>query len=106
MSELIKDPESTSEQRTERLDLRATATERKEIVGRAKLSGVSVSDYLRTAALQATIKPPRPPEERKALVGVANNLNQLVRLANSGHDVREWGPRLHVLLAQLDRYFS
>ena len=51
---------------------------------KAMLAGVNISDYMRQMALFGQVKTRWTEEERglfKALVGMANDLNQLVRMA-------------------------
>lgn len=84
---------------------RATEDEKKKIEANAKKAGLDVSDFLRRLGMETEIKPPLPPDERRLLVGIANNLNQVARRANSGHTESEWLPQLHLMLKRLDEYF-
>ena len=68
----------------ERIELRVSATDKRAIAAKAKRAGLSVGDYMRRAALGKTIVERVPPELRRQLGAAGNNLNQLVRLANSG----------------------
>lgn len=65
--------------------IRMTATERFQIDTKAKAAGMRSSSWIRAAAKSARIVPRLTAEERKIiwmLVGLANNLNQLAKLAH------------------------
>lgn len=75
---------------SERLDRRVTVKfielDYKGLKRRAKQANISLSEYIRSASMNAKIKPRLTQEENKAvrsLIGIATNLNQLARLANS-----------------------
>ncbi|MDX5482653.1 MAG: plasmid mobilization relaxosome protein MobC, partial [Hymenobacteraceae bacterium] len=67
------------------LVVRVTDTERLLITGKAREAGISLSAWFRAAAKRATIVARLRPEEAatlRMLSGLANNLNQLTRLAH------------------------
>lgn len=67
------------------LMVRLTPTERIIIVNKAKKAGLKPSEWFRKAARSATITPRISPEEMasiRSLAGMANNLNQLTKLAH------------------------
>src|ERR1035437_6092457 len=71
--------------RSKFLMVRMTATEKLLIEGRAKKAGLTPSEWFRQAAKSAQIIPRLSPAEisyLNVLTGMANNLNQLTRLAH------------------------
>lgn len=65
--------------------IRMTATERFQIDSKAKAAGMRASTWIRTSAKSAKIVPRLTAEERRilwVLSGLANNLNQLTKLAH------------------------
>jgi len=65
--------------------IRMTATERFQINSKAKAAGMRPSSWIRAAAKSAKIVPRLTVEERRILwmlAELANNLNQLVKLAH------------------------
>jgi hypothetical protein len=65
--------------------IRMTATERFQINSKAKVAGMRPSTWIRSAAKSAKIVPRLTAEERRILwmlAELANNLNQLVKLAH------------------------
>jgi len=65
--------------------IRMTATERFQIDAKAKAAGMRSSTWIRTSAKSAKIVPRLTAEERRILwmlAGLANNLNQLTKLAH------------------------
>lgn len=68
------------------LVVRLTPIERLVISGKAKQAGMRITEWFRTAAKNAVIKPRFSKEDAAylhTLSGMANNLNQLTRLAHS-----------------------
>lgn len=68
------------------LVVRITPTERLLIAGRAREAGIRISDWFRQAARSATVMPRLSKEEAtylRTLSGMANNLNQLTKLAHT-----------------------
>ena len=66
--------------------IRLTATEKLLIEGRAKDAGMKPSEWFRKAAKSAKIVPRLQPQEvelLKQFEGMANNLNQIAKQANS-----------------------
>lgn len=71
--------------RSHTLVVRVTDTERLLITGKAIEAGLSLSAWFRAAAKKAVVMARLRPEEAatlRMLSGLANNLNQLVRLAH------------------------
>ncbi|MGJ1194254.1 plasmid mobilization protein [Sphingobacterium siyangense] len=69
------------------LVVRITPTERLAIAGKARNAGMRISDWFRQSAKVAVIKPRLSTEETsylRTLSGMANNLNQLTKLAHKG----------------------
>ena len=67
------------------LSVRMTKIERIRIDGKAKKAGLSPTEWFRQAAKSAQVTPRLSPAEIKhlgMLAGLANNLNQLTRLAH------------------------
>ncbi|RXF67913.1 plasmid mobilization protein [Arcticibacter tournemirensis] len=68
------------------LVVRLTPTERLVISGKAKQAGMRITEWFRTSAKNAVIKPRFSKEDAaylRTLSGMANNLNQLTRLAHT-----------------------
>ena len=68
------------------LMVRLTATEKLLIEGRARDAGIKPSEWFRKAAKSAKIVPRLQPQEvelLKHIGGMANNLNQIAKQANS-----------------------
>ncbi|WP_051293357.1 plasmid mobilization protein [Olivibacter sitiensis] len=68
------------------LVVRMTPTERLVVAGKARNAGMRISDWFRRAAKVAVIKPRLSKEETgylRTLSGMANNLNQLTKLAHT-----------------------
>jgi hypothetical protein len=63
---------------------RVTQDEAEKIAAKAAKAGLTWSEYCRRAALDKTINEKVPASFRLQLVGAANNLNQLTRLAHAG----------------------
>lgn len=78
-----------NEQRSVQNKQRYTQAEIDYIGLMAERAGLTVSEFIRRAALKIAIQPPRPSEEREALhelgrIGV--NLNQIARAFNRGRE--------------------
>jgi hypothetical protein len=84
---LSADPAPNSQEKASKeahINLRIAATDKRIIEGKARRAGLSVADYMRRAALGKTIVERVPPELRKELGTVGNNLNQLTLIAHAG----------------------
>jgi len=69
------------------LVVRLTPTERLAIESRAKSAGMVISEWFRKTTRMAVIRPRLSKEEAshlRTLSGMANNLNQLTKLAHTG----------------------
>ncbi|MBK1442567.1 plasmid mobilization relaxosome protein MobC [Parapedobacter sp. ISTM3] len=69
------------------LVVRLTPTERLAIANRAKSAGMVISEWFRKTARTAVVRPRLSKEEAshlRTLSGMANNLNQLTKLAHTG----------------------
>lgn len=69
------------------LVVRITPTERLAIAGKARNAGMRISDWFRQSAKTSEIRPRLSKEETgylRTLSGMANNLNQLTKLAHQG----------------------
>ncbi|MBM7061058.1 plasmid mobilization relaxosome protein MobC [Pseudomonas sp. UL073] len=99
-------------QKTARLSLRITPSDKKIITARARELRLSVTDWLLRAALDREIVPPRSvwdAESINQLARIGNNLNQLAYWANTGvfvddsslHDI---AVELRALRALLDDF--
>ena len=99
--------EATAEKvnRNKVVPIRVTTAEKQKIEYNAGRAGLDTSEFLRRLGTETELKPPLSPEERRLLIGITNNLNQVVRRANSGHSEAEWLPQLQSLLTRLDEYF-
>lgn len=77
---------SRVEKRSEIFTIKCTPMEKHTIKGKAKISGIKPAEYIRECAINGTIKPRLTFEEVKhirVLSGIANNLNQLAKSANT-----------------------
>ena len=61
---------------------RASTEEQKQIEAKAKVAGLTVSEYVRRVATGQAVAERLPGELRQVITGVANNLNQLTRYAH------------------------
>ncbi len=61
---------------------RASTTDKKHIEDKAKVAGLTVSEYVRRVAIGQSMQERLPADLRQVIVGVANNLNQLTRYAH------------------------
>ena len=72
--------------KSETLMVRVTLPELMAIREKARLAGVTTSEWFRRAAREAQVVPRLSPEEMgylRSLSGLANNLNQLTKLAHT-----------------------
>lgn len=84
-----------------RLEVRVSAADKIRIEERAKLSGWSLSEYTRKMLLDGEIIL-IDPADRRQIVGLSNNLNQLTRRANAqGFEPTETENQLRDLLEEL-----
>lgn len=79
-----------SRKKTERIHLRVSELEKSQLNTLAESANLSLSDFVVKVGLGIAISAPRPTIEKEAvqeLARIGNNLNQIVRVANSGGDV-------------------
>jgi hypothetical protein len=97
--------------REQDIRVRLTATERFHIESKSKSAGMRISDWFRTAAKAARVVPRLNPEDRSILhmlTGMANNLNQLTKLAHVG-GILSLAKKCNELLNEIDeaiKYFN
>lgn len=76
----------TMRYRNIRISLRLNESENNHLMRQVRMSGLKIEPFLRSLIVGHIIKP-RPPEEWPELVrqvsAIGNNINQLVRVANS-----------------------
>ncbi|WP_367187601.1 plasmid mobilization relaxosome protein MobC [Henriciella sp.] len=99
---------SPSDRRSDQLNIALSPSERATIEDRAVRTGVSVTDFVRAAALSRPLKTARSNvpsfEVRHELRRIGNNLNQIARSVNAGRDLPE--RELAGLLQKLDTLFD
>ena len=83
---------SASDRRTERLDVRLTPGEKREIGARAKAAGMSASSYVRASAIEGGYEPPQvDAKELNELLHqvkkLGTNMNQIAYRLNGGDAV-------------------
>lgn len=115
----LKDPVNKSSERTMHkggapqkkikrasgIRVRLTTSERFLIESKAKQAGVRISDWFRAAALKAKVVTRITNEDRRILhllAGMANNLNQLTKLAHVG-GIMSISIRCGHLLTEIDQ---
>jgi len=85
--------------------VRLTTTERFLIESKARQAGMRISDWFREATLKAKVMARMTEEDRRVLhmlTGMANNLNQLTRLAHTS-GLLTIAIRCGALLAEIDQ---
>ena len=75
-------PKSASEKLKERLTVKMAAADYYALRGKARAAGLTWAEYARTALSRSVVRQ-RLTAEQRQLAGMANNLNQLARKANS-----------------------
>ena len=75
-------PKSASEKLKERLTVKMAAADYYALRGKARAAGLTWAEYARTALSRSVVRQ-RLTAEQMTLAGMANNLNQLARKANS-----------------------
>ncbi|WP_437179368.1 plasmid mobilization protein [Pontibacter liquoris] len=90
------------------LVVRVTETERILVMGKAREAGMSASAWFRTAARKTVVIARLSPEEAallRSLSGLANNLNQLARLAHREGLLSVQG-KCRLALGEIDRLLA
>lgn len=89
---------SEAEKRTKRIPIKVTENEKKAIEKNAKKVGLSVSDFARQNLINGYVltqskntqeeeKSPSNNLDRRTIIGLATNLNQLTKHVNSTHEI-------------------
>ena len=83
--------------RERKITIRLTDAERDHLLAQAELAGLKIEPFVRNVILGVQMQP-RPKEEWAELLlqtsGIANNINQITKRANSGEPVTEETLRL------------
>ncbi len=83
--------------RERKITVRLTDAERDHLLTQAELAGLKIEPFVRNVILGVQMQP-RPKEEWAELLrqtsGIANNINQIAKRANSGEPVSEETLRL------------
>ena len=83
--------------RERKITVRLTDAERDHLLTQAELAGLKIEPFVRNVILGVQMQP-RPKEEWAELLrqtsGIANNINQITKRANSGEPVTEETHRL------------
>ena len=83
--------------RERKITFRLTDAERDHLLAQAELAGLKIEPFVRNVILSVQMQP-RPKEEWAELLrqtsGIANNINQITKRANSGEPVTEETLRL------------
>ena len=83
--------------RERKITVRLTDAERDHLLAQAELAGLKIEPFVRNVILGVQMQP-RPKEEWAELLrqtsGIANNINQITKRANSGEPVTEETPHL------------
>ena len=78
--------------RERKITVRLTDAERDHLLAQAELAGLKIEPFVRNVILGVQMQP-RPKEEWAELLrqtsGIANNINQITKRANSGEPVTE-----------------
>ena len=78
--------------RERKITIRLTDAERDHLLAQAELAGMKIEPFVRNVILGVQMQP-RPKEEWAELLrqtsGIANNINQITKRANSGEPVTE-----------------
>lgn len=78
--------------RERKITVRLTDAERDHLLAQAELAGMKIEPFVRNVILGVQMQP-RPKEEWAELLrqtsGIANNINQITKRANSGEPVTE-----------------
>lgn len=77
-----RQPKKTNKDRT--IPLRVTQQQYATIKSKAMLAGYSVSEYLRRLGIGYPVEARFDKDEKRNLVGIGRNLNQLAAKANNG----------------------
>lgn len=96
--DIAESVDPTDPARGPRIELRLSAEEKTLITAKAATAGLSVSAYIRRAALSLPVTPRLTDADRLNLVRIGANLNQALRWANG---VGHWPQEIEGLIGQL-----
>ena len=94
---------NAAEKKGYKVSLKMATEEYYSLKSKARLAGVSLSEYVRTAVKKSEIKQRLSPEHLayiRQIAGMANNVNQIARKANAAgyaEAVKECGIRIDIL---------
>ena len=97
-------PKSASEKLKERLTVKMAAADYYALRGKARAAGLTWAEYARTALSRSVVRQRLTAEQMtllRQLAGMANNLNQLARKANSAGYVQAAAERT-ALIEKID----
>lgn len=91
---------SDEEKRVQRLSIKVTEKEKKEIESKAQKAGLSISDFARQNLVNGYVfildKKTEEQEQfsgnnfdRRTIIGIGNNLNQLTKYIHQTHEIHE-----------------
>ena len=94
---------SAAEKKGYRVSLKMATEEYYSAKSKARLAGVTMSEYVRQAIRKSEVKQRLSPEDMgyiRQIAGMANNFNQIARKANAAgyaEAAGEWGNRIDLL---------
>ena len=94
---------SATEKKGYKVSLKMATEEYYSLKSKARLAGVSLSEYVRSVVKKSEVRQRLSPEHLghiRQLSGMANNINQIARKANAAgysEACKEWGNRIDVL---------
>lgn len=105
------------EKRDKKVEIRVSQKEKTDIENQAKKLGLGVSEYARQFLIKGYVFQPLNSEvenekkveenqsflDKKTLIGLANNLNQLTRYS---HENKFLHPKIESLISEIEKYFE
>jgi predicted DNA binding CopG/RHH family protein len=94
---------NAAEKKGYKVSLKMATEEYYLLKSKARLAGISLSEYIRSVVKKSEVRQRLSPEHLghiRQLSGMANNINQIARKANAAgyaEAVREWGNRMVIL---------
>jgi hypothetical protein len=98
-----------AEKKSYKVSLKMATEEYYSLKSKARLAGITMSEYVRYAIIKSEVKQRLSPEYLgyvRQLSGMANNINQIARKANAtgySEAVKEWKERIDLLDNILNR---